>query len=94
MSSDPLERRLARMLGLGTWIGLGVAALGFLLSLRLAVGAAVEMAGVAVFILLPVLRVAVMLATFARRRDWTFAAVAALVLIVIALSAVLGLRTP
>lgn len=87
---DRLERRLARALGFGAWIGSAIVAVGFLASLRVRVGVAIEMAGVALFILLPVLRVALMLATFARRREWTFAAVAALVLVVIAVSAVVG----
>jgi hypothetical protein len=84
---DHLERRLARTLGLGTWIGSTVIAVGFLASLRLPIGGAIEMAGVAIFIALPVLRLALMLATFARRQEWAFAATAALVLLIIAISA-------
>jgi hypothetical protein len=85
---DRLERRLARTLGLGTWIGSAVVAAGFLASLRLPIGGAIELAGVAIFIALPVLRLALMLAAFARRREWIFAATAALVLLIIAISAV------
>ena len=41
------------------------------------------MAGVAIFILLPIARVALMLSTFARRRERLFASIAALVLVII-----------
>ncbi|MGC1304333.1 MAG: DUF1634 domain-containing protein [Caulobacteraceae bacterium] len=94
MSAAALEPRLARLLGLGVWAGSVIVAVGFLVSLRLPVGVPIEMAGVAVFILLPILRVALMAATWARQRERLFAGAAALVLAVIALSAVVGLHSP
>jgi uncharacterized membrane protein len=89
-----LERRLARFLRLGTWLACLVLAVGFALSLLdpdNSAGLAVMMGGIGLFILLPVLRVALMLATFARERDHVFALVALTVLAIILAGAVLGM---
>jgi uncharacterized membrane protein len=48
--------------------------------------------GVALFILLPVARVALMLAIFLRERDYAYTAISALVLLIIAAGVVSGLR--
>ncbi len=98
-----LESRLAGLLHFGTWaasilIGLGLASI--LLLGRSDQSAHPTLAGIAndlvkggigLFILLPVSRVAVMLALFFRQRDYRFVAIAALVLLIIAVSLVLGM---
>jgi hypothetical protein len=84
-----LELRVARMLSVGTWTASVLIGLGLMLPSPLARNNAV-MAGVTIFILLPVLRVILMLIVFWRARDFPFAAVSALVLIVIALGFVAG----
>jgi hypothetical protein len=48
--------------------------------------------GVALFILLPVLRVFVMFMVFARQRNYKYAAIAATVLAIVATGCVLGMR--
>lgn len=97
LASHPrLERILAMLLHGGTWLGCAVIAIGLVLK---GTGPAVlspdqamfiVAAGVAIFILLPVLRVAVMLFVFVQERDWRFSAITALVLTIIVLGAVLG----
>ena len=84
-----LELRLAMMLSVGTWAASVLIGLGLMLPCALAWNNTV-MAGVTIFILLPVLRVILMLIVFWRARDFPFAAVSALVLIVIALGFVAG----
>jgi uncharacterized membrane protein len=84
-----LENLLAKLLSRGTWLASGVIALG------LAVGSfrhdlRIAAAGIALFIALPVARVATMLVVFLRRRDYRFSALAALVLTIIALGIALG----
>jgi uncharacterized membrane protein len=86
-----LERQLAATLAYGTALGSVVIAAGLLWPVSGASGGAgIVMAGVAIFILLPVLRVALMLWAFVRQRDYGFAAVSALVLAIIGLGVVLG----
>ncbi len=51
------------------------------------------MTGIALFVALPIVRVAVMLVDFLRRRDYRIAAIAALVLTVIVLGIALSVRT-
>jgi uncharacterized membrane protein len=53
-------------------------------------GSQVVMAGIGLFILLPITRVFLMLALFARIREYKFAAVAVLVLAIIFASLVIG----
>jgi uncharacterized membrane protein len=91
-----LERRLATTLQVGTWIGSCVIAVGWVLSatgeppsLPTAAEAIVR-AGIALFILLPALRILLMAIVYVRERDYRFGAIAALVLAVIVVSAVLG----
>jgi len=91
-----LERRLASLLHGGTWLGCCVIGLGLILQVLggrwfpAAAATQVVVAGIAVFLLLPILRVAVMLFVFLRERDYRFGLIAAAVLTVIALGAVLG----
>lgn len=93
-----LERRLATTLQLGTWVGSCVIAVGWILSatgepssLPTAPGAIVR-AGIALFILLPALRVLLMVIVFVRERAYGFGAIAALVLAIIVVGAMLGVR--
>ncbi len=81
------ERHLAALLWRGTWIASALLAAGLLLSsLPLMRG------GIALLILLPVLRVALMSIQFLIRRDFVYAAVALLVLSLIATGVALGLK--
>lgn len=95
-NTNNFERRdqiIAGLLWYGTWFASAIIAVGVLLmnfgsgqifhSLSLNGDAAVK-AGVAVFIVLPVSRVALMLTIFLRERDYAYVAIAALVLAVIA----------
>lgn len=91
--SGPLESLLARLLYYGTLAASGLIALGLALSAGSApVGMAVATAGIALFILLPALRVATMLIFFLRARDYRYSAIAALVLLIIAFSLFVGMR--
>lgn len=89
-----LERLLAGLLKSGTWLASAVIAVG--LGLGLHAGAhkpssrQIVTAGIALFILLPVLRVALMLAAFLRERDYRFGGIAALVLLIILAGFVIG----
>jgi uncharacterized membrane protein len=84
---------LAGLLRYGTWLACGVAGLGLAMSLVGADGAHVVAAGVALFIALPVLRVLVMLGAFLLNRDYRLVIVAAVVLITILASLVVGLSS-
>jgi uncharacterized membrane protein len=90
-----LERLLAWVLDRGTWLASGVIALGLVLMLAvpaLVTSVRIVNVGIALFILLPVLRVLLMLIAFVRARDYRFGAIAALVLAIIVLGAVLGVH--
>jgi uncharacterized membrane protein len=83
-----VDRRVALVLGVGTWLASTVIAMGLVLPH----GATVVATGIALFIALPIVRVAVMLVEFLRRRDYRLGIFSTLVLIIIvvgiALSAV------
>lgn len=91
------DRVIAGLLWYGTWLASALIAAGMALDflpqafagLR---GLELVQAGVALFILLPVARVALMLAIFLRERDYAYTAIAALVLLIIAAGVVSGLR--
>ena len=96
-----LERLLAELLRRGTWLATGVIALGLALLLigwpdsTVAVtmtSARIVNLGVALFILLPVLRVLLMIIVFVRDGDYCFGAIATLVLAIIILGAALGMH--
>jgi uncharacterized membrane protein len=88
-----LDRLLAAFLQCGTWAASILTGAGLLLDARdPASGAKVLTAGVALFILLPVLRVVLMLAVFARQRNYLYVAIATTVLTVIAAGCVIGIR--
>lgn len=76
-----IEHLLSRLFALGTGLGSTLIAGGLMTGES--VGAKLVMAGVATFVLLPVARVAVMLALFLQRRDGLFAIAAALVMFTI-----------
>ena len=94
-----LEESLAALLRYGSWSASAVIGLGFALALISAhlpgrnpalVPHRIATTGIALFILLPVLRVLVMLVVFIRERDFRFACIAASVLAIILLGVVLG----
>jgi uncharacterized membrane protein len=94
-----LERLLARVLRHGTWLATCIVALGLALPLigwpgapPAVTSARIVTAGIALFILLPVLRVLLMLIVFVREGDYRFGAIAALVLVIIVLGVALGLH--
>lgn len=97
--AQPLERLLAEALRYGTWIASLAIMIGLLLPAvgsRLGHGDVTVPAtglvklGIALFILLPVMRVVVMLIAFLRNKDYRMSAVAALVLGIIILGCVMG----
>ena len=81
---------MAVTLSRGTWLASAVIALGLLLPSLAQQGARIVTVGLALFILLPVLRVTLMLVAFLRARDFPLTAVAVLVLAIIGLSAAVG----
>ncbi|MEJ0096102.1 MAG: DUF1634 domain-containing protein [Methylocella sp.] len=91
------ERAIAGLLWYGTWVASAVIFLGIALNLERIPflfglsGSAVIKAGIALFILLPVARVALMLLIFLRERDYAFTTISALVLTIIAAGFLLGL---
>ena len=87
-----LERIIAKVLDRGTWIASGIITLGLALELAGWPGMRIVIGGITIFILLPVLRVMIMLIMFVRERDYRFGVIAALVLIIIALGAALGVH--
>lgn len=96
-----LERLLAGTLHLGTWLASGVIGLGLALALfdsrfsspqpAILRDLRIATIGIAIFILLPVVRVIVMLVVYLRDRDYRFSAIALLVLTIILLGFVVGL---
>ncbi len=96
-----MEKLLAAQLYYGTWGASLVTALGMLLARFegppgsfMVRGIDLMTAGIALFILLPVFRLASMLIVFLRERDYPFAALTTLVLTIIGLGVALGLYWP
>jgi hypothetical protein len=97
-----LEKQLAVLLNRGTWLASLVIGMGLALALagwrvglrepRLLSSMHIVSAGVGIFILLPVARVAVMLAVYIRERDYCYVTIAATVLAIIVMGAVFGVR--
>jgi uncharacterized membrane protein len=91
------ERVIAGLLWYGTWLASIVILTGMTLNLSYIPfnlglgGSAVIKAGVALFILLPVARVALMLLIFLRERDYAFTMISALVLTIIGAGFLLGI---
>jgi Protein of unknown function (DUF1634) len=94
VASDGLNSRLARLLGLGSWASCVLIAAGMVVRMS-GVSARSDAdhlvsAGIVLLIALPTLRVAVMAVWFLFRRDLDFALIAALVLVIIIASTLLG----
>ena len=88
-ATDNYERReqmIATPLWYGTWLASAVIAAGMVLGHY-----DVAKAGVALFICLPIARVALMLAIFLRERDYAYVAISALVLAIIGAGVLAGL---
>lgn len=98
-----LEHWLATLLHYGTWIATGTIAVGLalaLLALRthggaqpvhpITAGMPIMTAGIALFILLPIMRLILMLGVFLHQRDYRFGAIAALVLAIVAVGLLVG----
>jgi uncharacterized membrane protein len=96
-----LEVLVAGLLRYGSWSALAAIGLGYALALtgshapiwNLAVLSEMRIVrvGIALFILLPILRVLLMLLVFIRERDFRFAFISGMVLAIILLGIVLGL---
>jgi len=90
------ERRIASLLLYGTWLASIIITTGVALNiyqdsskvifLNGFDGNAVMRLGIALLIFLPIARVTLMLITFLRERDFTFAAISSLVLTIIVIS--------
>ena len=108
-TSLPLESLLASVLHYGSWLASGAIAAGLALvwmdarisaspmsTHQLAVPRDMRLVaiGIALFILLPVLRVVLMLIVFLRERDYRFSAIAALVLTILLVGFLLGTHVP
>jgi cytochrome bd-type quinol oxidase subunit 2 len=93
-TADGLNSRLARLLGIGSWASCGLIAAGMALRMSgvsaRSVADHLVSAGIVLLIALPTLRVAVMAVWFLFRRDRDFALIAALVLVIIIASTLLG----
>jgi uncharacterized membrane protein len=94
-----LERLLASVLSIGTWLASAAIAVGLILQcmdLRRVISALtcsrMISLGIALFIALPVLRVVLMTVAFVRRREPVFCAAALVVLTVIGAAACIGMR--
>ncbi len=94
------DRSIATLLWYGTWIASGIIAVGIGLGVLQQLGHLlppglskdnVVKAGVALFILLPIARVALMLVIFLRERDYTYVVISAFVLAIIGTGILIGL---
>ena len=95
-----LELHLARLLHHGTWLASAIIAAGLVVTLvqeqsaeRGVATMPIVLAGIAIFILLPVFRVVLMLIVFVRERDYRFAAVALIVLSIVVAGFLVGMFT-
>lgn len=94
------NRSIATLLWYGTWIASGIIAvgmgleilqqLGYLLLPGLSKNNIVKI-GVALFILLPIARVALMLVIFLRERDYAYVVISAVVLAIIGTGILIGI---
>ena len=91
-----IESLLARLLNVGTWVASIVIAGGLALSwlnqrTPLPVATQLVTAGIALFILLPILRVILMFTIYLRDRDYQFAVAAAVVLLILFAGCAIGI---
>jgi uncharacterized membrane protein len=84
------ERLIAALLWWGTVLASAVISAGVLAGLLGRGGLAVTNIGIALFILLPIARVALMLAIFVRERDHAYTAISGLVLAIIVVGVIAG----
>ena len=82
------EKAIAGLLWYGTWVAVAVIAVGLLVGGP--IGLTLVKAGIAIFILLPIGRVAFLLGMFVREKDRAYIAISALVLAILAASVVAG----
>lgn len=88
-ATDNYERReqmIATLLWYGTWLASAVVGVGMILGAY-----DIVKAGVALFICLPIARVALMLVIFLREQDYAYVAISALVLAIVGAGVVAGL---
>jgi hypothetical protein len=96
-----LERCLAGLLYYGTWVAASTVAAGLAMTLlgpwarswpsaTAVVGAHIMTVGIALFILLPIMRLILMLGVFLHQRDYRFSAIAALVLMIVVAGSMIG----
>lgn len=94
---DRLNNRLARLLGFGTWTSCGLIAAGMVLPMLSASARTYAQhlvsTGIVLLIVLPTMRVVTMGAWFLFHRAFDFALIAALVLVIIIASTLLGAGT-
>lgn len=83
---DRREQMIAGLLWYGTWLASAIIATGIVLGRH-----DVIKAGVALFICLPIARVALMLVIFLRERDYTYVTISALVLVIVGAGVLAGL---
>jgi hypothetical protein len=97
-----LERWLAGLLHYGTRLAAGTVAAGLAMALSgpwahgwpfipAVTGAQIMTAGVALFILLPIMRLILMLGVFLHQRDYRFSAITALVLMIVVVGSLIGM---
>jgi uncharacterized membrane protein len=99
-----MDLLLARQLRYGIWLASSVTALGMIVALvgrwivphghTLTLGTSIIGTGIALIILLPILRVVLMLIVFLRERDYLFGMIACIVLMTIGVSILAGLYGP
>ena len=90
ITAERRERLIAGLLWYGTWVASAVIGVGLTASLLGQGGLSVQKAGIALFIALPVARVALMIGIFVRERDFAYAAISAVVLAIIAAGVIAG----
>jgi hypothetical protein len=100
-SASGLERWLAGLLHYGTWLAASTVAAGLAMallgpwahnwpSIAAVIGPRVMTAGIALFILLPLMRLILMLGVFLHQRDYRFSAITALVLMIVVIGSMIG----
>lgn len=90
ISNQRHEGLIALLLGWGTWLASAVIGTGLVMAYLGGGGFIIINAGIALFILLPVARVILMLALFAREKDYLYSAIAVVVLSIIIVGVVAG----